>query len=817
MIVYVQTKQSARNKEIKMAAKPYEKKTWINDVTPLNEDNMNNIEQGIEERIEEDKRINSRIDDTNEYAQELDNVKVDDVHVNQRILEHNNSASAHPYLLGLIDDRYTKAETDEIVDNAIAKLIGKAPEELDTLEELVDWINEHKDEATDLFTSLQATHKAHEEDMASHVTQGLQDKWNEHVVDEVIHITETEHNAYNEHIVDEDIHVTTINKANWDSKAEGIHSHKANEVYVKSETDNDTPLPDYLDAMFAKAEDALKEAKEVIDGEFIKTNKNISDLESKHNEYEDAINYSIENINTHIDNIDNDIEKINDSIGDINTELDGIDNRLNEFEETHYTKTETDKNIEEAVAALVNQSPDALDTLSELAAALGNDADFATNITKLIAEKVPQTRTINSKELSEDIELTAEDVEALPDNIVINGKSLKGFKSVEIPAYNLAVYTTLKHQDKTYGTVSTSSQYQIPAKLHFETEEYIDDLTLALKSAEYKPMRNLDKSGTFLLALTNKDILTGGEQNIFTIDVVKTPTVEELGGVPKTRTINGKELSEDIILTVEDITSDEVEIVEKDHAHDDRYYTEAEADGRFATLNHNHDSVYAALNHGHDDVYSKLNHKHSADDITSGILPTSRGGTGKNTWSVNKILFASSASTITQLAFPTTAGSFLRQGTSGAPYWSTPADVKSAIGAEVGIRLSGANAAVVVLSQGGAEVGRVTVNNVQNSLYADTPTGFNSSSRSDSTWGNRTGSHITEWQTNSGGAIKFRNNNPSDGAISMLLDGTIYVKEGQNEVYHADNKPTPADIGAAPASHSHPEITISSITVTKIS
>ncbi len=42
-----------------------------------------------------------------------------------------------------------------------------------------------------------------------------------------------------------------------------------------------------------------------------------------------------------------------------------------------------------AVAALVNSSPSALDTLQELAAALGNDASFATTVTNALAAKAP--------------------------------------------------------------------------------------------------------------------------------------------------------------------------------------------------------------------------------------------------------------------------------------------------------------------------------------------------------------------------------------------------------------------------------------------
>lgn len=57
------------------------------------------------------------------------------------------------------------------------------------------------------------------------------------------------------------------------------------------------------------------------------------------------------------------------------------------------------------------------------------------------------------------------------------------------------------------------------------------------------------------------------------------------------------------------------------------------------------------------------------------------GGTGKTSWTANRLVYPSAATTMTQLAFPTTAGSVLRQGTSGAPYWTSVADFKTALGA----------------------------------------------------------------------------------------------------------------------------------------
>jgi hypothetical protein len=56
----------------------------------------------------------------------------------------------------------------------------------------------------------------------------------------------------------------------------------------------------------------------------------------------------------------------------------------------------TTKFVHNAVAALINASPAALDTLSELAAALGNDANFATTMTNALAGKQAKDTTLTN-------------------------------------------------------------------------------------------------------------------------------------------------------------------------------------------------------------------------------------------------------------------------------------------------------------------------------------------------------------------------------------------------------------------------------------
>lgn len=62
------------------------------------------------------------------------------------------------------------------------------------------------------------------------------------------------------------------------------------------------------------------------------------------------------------------------------------------------------------------------------------------------------------------------------------------------------------------------------------------------------------------------------------------------------------------------------------------------------------------------------------------ILSVAKGGTGKSSWSANRLIYPSAATTLAQLAFPSQAGAFLKQDTSGSPYWGYPSVAGTYIG-----------------------------------------------------------------------------------------------------------------------------------------
>ncbi|MBT9293284.1 hypothetical protein [Prosthecodimorpha staleyi] len=63
---------------------------------------------------------------------------------------------------------------------------------------------------------------------------------------------------------------------------------------------------------------------------------------------------------------------------------------------TNTTQLATTAFVAAAVAALINSSPAALDTLKELATALGNDANFATTVTNALAGKQPLSAVLTA-------------------------------------------------------------------------------------------------------------------------------------------------------------------------------------------------------------------------------------------------------------------------------------------------------------------------------------------------------------------------------------------------------------------------------------
>ena len=88
----------------------------------------------------------------------------------------------------------------------------------------------------------------------------------------------------------------------------------------------------------------------------------------------------------------------------------------------------------------------------------------------------------------------------------------------------------------------------------------------------------------------------------------------------------------------------------------------------------------------------------------------------------------------------------------------------------------------------GAEVsydGSIAKDLMAGTYIAKLPYGF-SSFTSEPTWGNVIGSSIASWNDASDGSIDFRKDNPSEGKMSIKVNGRVYVNRGFNPVLSAE-------------------------------
>ncbi|WP_055134848.1 hypothetical protein QZH45_11425 [Pseudomonas corrugata] len=124
-----------------------------------------------------------------------------------------------------------------------------------------------------------------------------------------------------------------------------------------------------------------------------------------------------------------------------------------------FTKTETSSAIQTAVAGLVDSSPGALDTLKELATALGNDPSFATTMTNALAGKASKATTLAGYGIVDaysksdlDTARSAADIDALR----INGPYIVAASTLGTLPYAGAIGTLL-HQERG----SSSGRWQL--------------------------------------------------------------------------------------------------------------------------------------------------------------------------------------------------------------------------------------------------------------------------------------------------------------------------------------------------------------------
>ena len=137
--------------------------------------------------------------------------------------------------------------------------------------------------------------------------------------------------------------------------------------------------------------------------------------------------------------------KIGDIVYDLAAKFDAEDNNI---KDTYSTK----EYVTQKISELVNSAPGTLDTLNEIAAALNNDANFATTISKQIGTKVDK---VPDKQLSTEDFTTAlkTSLESLPGEI--SGKYVKPSEGIPKTDLSSEVQASLNKADSAIQDISS--------------------------------------------------------------------------------------------------------------------------------------------------------------------------------------------------------------------------------------------------------------------------------------------------------------------------------------------------------------------------
>lgn len=307
------------------------------------------------------------------------------------------------------------------------------------------------------------------------------------------------------------------------------------------------------------------------------------------------------------------------------------------------------------------------------------NANKVVNVTPSNVGAVPNTRKINNKALSADITLTPSDIGAAASS---HGN--------HVPTTQTANNKVFLRNDNSWQTITPANIGAVPTTRKVNNKALSTDITLSYSdvgAANEQHNHSADEISSGTLPIER------GGTNAST----STQALENLGGVPKTRTVNNKALSSDISLTASDVgaatsaqgtkadsalqgvkvngtlvTPDSNKTVNIDATSINAATPEqgAKADsaiqgiqGNGTTITPNANKIVnitpsnigaAASSHGNhvptiqtasnkiflrnDNTWQTVtpsnigaaesSHNHSASNITSGILPISRGGTG---------------------------------------------------------------------------------------------------------------------------------------------------------------------------------------------
>ena len=199
-----------------------------------------------------------------------------------------------------------------------------------------------------------------------HTTQADKTKWNTHTENSEIHITQTDREGWNAHALDDVSHVTEVDKTTWNEHVENYNIHVSEEDKTRWNNKSD----------FSGNYNDLVDAPDIVDD---------GTGELKFVDEDGNIIAQIDAHGLHTTNLilDNNVTATNAIFNTLNTDsitLNGTN-----------ILTTVDGKVNAKFAELVDSAPDTLDTLNELADALGNDPNFATTVMNQLGLKANKT------------------------------------------------------------------------------------------------------------------------------------------------------------------------------------------------------------------------------------------------------------------------------------------------------------------------------------------------------------------------------------------------------------------------------------------
>ncbi len=265
---------------------------------------------------------------------------------------------------------------------------------------------------------------------------------------------------------------------------------------VDNTADVDKPLSNdginKLEELKSELKDLISQSVADLVGEAPETLDTLEEISKALGDNKNAATEMLRLIGGKVDKVAGKGLSTNDFTNEDKTKLD----ELNNYDDTAI-KDELKKYADDKAAEIVNSSPEALDTLKELAEALGNDANFAANVLNILKNKVDKE---DGKKLSTEDFTTAEK------------EKLAGLENYKLPSDVV--------QDAKY--VHTDNNYTTAEKEKLAGLENYDDTDIKNNKADIDEM-NLKLYGTTdVHILTDDDVwIVGG-----ILEAQKRPIIE---------------------------------------------------------------------------------------------------------------------------------------------------------------------------------------------------------------------------------------------------------------------------------------------------